>query len=392
MINAQVGDLAKQIRGVSYNKNDVTSEAANGSLPVLRANNISNSQVLDKDFVFVPKKYIKEVQLLKYGDILIAASSGSISIVGKAAMIERDMNASFGAFCKVLRPDFKKVNPRYFKYFFETSYYRTTISHLAEGININNLKTEHFNDLQIPLPPLPVQQKIAAILDAADMHRQKTKTLIEKYDQLTQSIFLEMFGEILNTSENVSTLEDICGKGVYGSGASAIAYYEHSPRYLRITDINDDGSLKNEKVAPSEIHKDYLLKERDLVFARSGATVGKTYLYKNSDGVLLFAGYLIKFTIPEPHNPSYFFHFTKTEKYRSWIKNKQNVVAQPNINAKQYGQELLIPIPPIALQNKFAERVQIIESQKKSAYSSLEKAEDLFNTLLQRAFKGELVN
>jgi type I restriction enzyme, S subunit len=322
--------------------------------------------------------------LCQSNDILIAWDGANAGTVGYG------LSGVVGSTLAKLTPKNEKVFIPYAGKFLQSKF--KYLRDNCTGATIPHISRPTLDNLQIPLPPLPVQQKIAAILDAADMHRQKTKTLIEKYDQLTQSIFLEMFGEILNTSENVSTLEDICGKGVYGSGASAIAYYEHSPRYLRITDINDDGSLKNEKVAPSEIHKDYLLKERDLVFARSGATVGKTYLYKNSDGVLLFAGYLIKFTIPEPHNPSYFFHFTKTEKYRSWIKNKQNVVAQPNINAKQYGQELLIPIPPIALQNKFAERVQIIESQKKSAYSSLEKAEDLFNTLLQRAFKGELVN
>ncbi len=64
------------------------------------------------------------------------------------------------------------------------------LRHLAEGANINNLKSEHFDELEIPLPPLEQQKKIAAILDAADAYRQKTKALISKYDELTQSLFL----------------------------------------------------------------------------------------------------------------------------------------------------------------------------------------------------------
>ena len=142
---------------------------------------------------------VKNKQYLKHGDILVAASSGSIEVVGKAAMIECDMNATFGAFCKVLRPNSEKIDINYFKHFFETAYYKRTIKSLAEGANINNLKTEHFDNLEIPLPPLDQQKKIANILDTADAYRQKTKALIEKYDELTQSLFLDMFGDLFKT-------------------------------------------------------------------------------------------------------------------------------------------------------------------------------------------------
>jgi type I restriction enzyme S subunit len=229
------------------------------------------------------------------------------------------------------------------------------------------------------------------MLDAADAYRQKTKALITKYDELTQSLFLDMFGDLLESNDSLITLEELCGKGKYGSGASATEFIEGSPRYIRITDINEDGSLNDKVVSPDKFDIQYLLSKNDLVFARTGATVGKTYLYDEKDGDLIYAGYLIKFKIPEPQNAKYFFQFTKTQRYKAWVNNQQNVVAQPNINAKQYGNELQIPVPPIDLQNQFADSVKAIETQKKQAQASLVQAEDLFNSLLQRAFKGDLV-
>ena len=128
-----VGEIVKQVRGVTYKKSQAISELRQGYKPVLRAGNIIASRILESDFVYVPQNIIKDDRLLKYGDILIAASSGSLSVVGKAAMLESDMNAGFGAFCKVLRPNKEVIFPRYFKFFFETAYYKNTIKHLAEG-------------------------------------------------------------------------------------------------------------------------------------------------------------------------------------------------------------------------------------------------------------------
>ena len=148
-----LSEIMTQIRGLSYSKKDSQNDSFKGSIPVLRAGNIQYSRIQEEDYVYVSNNLVKDKQYLRQGDVLIAASSGSISIVGKAAMVEYDMDATFGAFCKVLRPNLEKVDCNYFKHFFETAYYKRTIKSLAEGANINNLKTEHFDDLEIPLPP-----------------------------------------------------------------------------------------------------------------------------------------------------------------------------------------------------------------------------------------------
>jgi len=293
----------------------------------------------------------------------------------------------------VLSGDLKRINQDYFYYLLGSDLLHAKFSKLAAGAVVKNLNISLVKGVEIPLPPLAEQKKIAAILDAADRLRQKDAQLIAKYNALSQSLFLDMFGDVKKGRYETKTLEGLFGKGEYGAGAKAVEYNNNSPRYVRITDIDTQGTLNTKRVSSDLPEKDlakYTLKKGDLLFARSGATVGKTYLYHRCDGDLVYAGYLIKFSIKEPFNAEYFFHFTKTAFYKAWIQKIQNVVAQPNINAKQYGQELNIPIPPIALQNQFAELIQAIEAQKQQAQASLQKSEDLFNSLLQRAFKGEL--
>lgn len=189
-----IGDIAEQIRGVTYRKQDASTSKRDGYLPILRAGNITNFGLTYKDLVYVPSPKISPRQMVRENDILIAASSGSIEVVGKAARALEDFEGSFGAFCKVLRLK-KQVDATYFSHFFKTPEYRRKISSLAAGANINNLKNEDLDSLKIPLPTLAEQKRIAAILDAADQLRTKRREAIAQLDAFLQSTFIEMFGD-----------------------------------------------------------------------------------------------------------------------------------------------------------------------------------------------------
>ena len=190
----KVSDVCDQIRGVSYSGDDAVPKAQDGYLAVLRANNITEEGLTFDDLTFVPAARISEKQLIRSGDVVIAASSGSLSVVGKAAPALTDLPMGFGAFCKVLRPN-QKVAPAYFAHYFKTRDYRQKISSLAAGANINNLRNEHLDDLQFPLPPLEEQRRIAAILDQAETLRTQRRQALAHLDTLTQSLFLDMFGD-----------------------------------------------------------------------------------------------------------------------------------------------------------------------------------------------------
>ena len=158
----RIGDLSDQIRGVSYGKEDASKIPQDGYLPVLRAGNITDNGLVFSDLVYVPKAKVSLKQKLKSGDIVIAASSGSLDVVGKAAPVLSDFDGSFGAFCKVMRPN-EKVDAKFLAQFFKTPEYRKKISALAAGANINNLRNEHLDELLVPLFPLSEQRRIAAI-------------------------------------------------------------------------------------------------------------------------------------------------------------------------------------------------------------------------------------
>lgn len=177
------------IRGVTYKKQEASTTTKPGYARILRANNISTRNISTEEIIYVPLKNISETQILQSGDILIATSSGSPSVVGKAAQIKNDTDMSFGAFCGVIRPH-RDLNPEYIGHFFSSKQYRDRISKLARGTNINNIKQAHFENIKIPLAPINEQHRIAdkldrmlARLDAANEHLSRVAPLIKRFRQ-----------------------------------------------------------------------------------------------------------------------------------------------------------------------------------------------------------------
>ena len=162
-VTTSLESLLSVFRGVSYKKRDARSEFRQGLVAILRATNIGH--VLNfRDLIYVPDRYVKHEQMMNVGDIVIAASSGSRAVVGKAAQLSREWTGSFGAFCFVLRPDGGLVK-EYIAWFLQTQEYRTRASELSAGVNINNLKREHIEETTVPLAPVPEQRRIVAEIE-----------------------------------------------------------------------------------------------------------------------------------------------------------------------------------------------------------------------------------
>ena len=141
---------------------------------------------------------------------------------------------------------------------------------------------------------------------------------------------------------------------------------EQQPRYIRITDINDFGELDDSLGATAENCSDeYFLYENDLLFARSGATVGKTYLHKHLSYPAFFAGYMIRVRLDESTLlPDYLFAYTQTSFYKNWVDAIQRAAAQPNINAEEYA-SLPIPLPPLSVQQTIVDLYTDAQNQRK---------------------------
>src|SRR5215208_149466 len=130
---APVTDLCSLIRGVSYQKGEAAFEPRAGHIALLRANNI-NDGLHFEDLQYVPNKRVGPEQMLRVGDVVLAMSSGSKSVVGKAASLLSPWCGTFGAFCGVLRPS-PSIEPQYFNWFFRTRKYRDAISDASAGVN-----------------------------------------------------------------------------------------------------------------------------------------------------------------------------------------------------------------------------------------------------------------
>ena len=164
-------------------------------------------------------------------------------------------------------------------------------------------------------------------------------------------------------------LEDLTidGKGHYGIGAPAVDFDENKFTYLRITDINDDGSINYsglKSVDDPEAGK-YLLKEGDIVFARTGNSTGRSYYYEPSDGQFVFAGFLIKFSLdPVKVNPRYLKYYTHSQAYYEWVKSFDTGATRGNINAQTYG-AMEISLPPRTVQDRLVEVLSSIDDKIK---------------------------
>ena len=251
---------------------------------------------------------------------------------------------------------------------------------------------------EIPLPPLPQQQKIANILDAADALRQNDKALIAKYDELTQALFLDMFGDPVSNPKGWEKVElgnitDLITDGKHGNcnDEPNSGYYFISAKDIFDDNINYNRVREIPKSEFEEVDRRTNLQAGDLVMVNTGATIGKLAIAKD---------------IPETRRTTFQKSVAvikvKREKIDTVFLKYVFILRLESFSGKGSGsaiQNLLLSemrrfkiiIPPIELQNQFAERVAVIEEQKAIAQKSLEKSESLFNSLLQKAFKGELV-
>ena len=187
-----------------------------------------------------------------------------------------------------------------------------------------------------------------------------------------------------------STLGELSigGRGYYGIGASAVPYSAELYTYLRITDINDDGTLNMSdlKSVSDEKATDYLLKPNDIVFARTGASTGRNYFYDGTDGEFVFAGFLIKFSLdPKKVNPRYIKYYCISKDYRDWVAAFNTGSTRGNINAQTLA-SMPISLPDRATQNRIVKVLDAIEEKRKSNAKINDNLAELLQTVYQERF------
>jgi type I restriction enzyme S subunit len=270
-----------------------------------------------------------------------------------------------------------------------------SIENNIAGSDPPNLSPNEINSIEISYPPLPEQQKIASFLSAVDEKIQQLSRKKELLEQYKKGVMQQLFsGKLRFKDENgkdhadweEKKLGDVCTNISYGMNAAATTY-DGQNKYLRITDIDEssDGLNLDKLTSPNGLLEDkFRVKEGDLLFARTGASVGKTYLYRNSDGILYFAGFLIRFRV-KGAIPAFIYLQTQTSKYNKWVKVMSMRSGQPGINAEEY-KIFEISLPCHEEQQKIANFLSGIDAKIEQVNGELVKTQEFKKGLLQQLF------
>lgn len=230
------------------------------------------------------------------------------------------------------------------------------------GTGSKRLNERSFLGLPIAAPAYAEQQKIASCLSSLDhlitAHAQKLNALKTHKKGLMQQLFPRegetvprlRFPEFKNTGEwDYAPLGQLLvGRPDYGVNAAAVPFSEGLPKYLRITDISEDGTYLSDKMVSVDIEPTAgnYLDEGDIALARTGASVGKSYRYRKEDGRLVFAGFLIRIKpVTMKLVSAYLANYLTTDRYWDWVTATSARSGQPGINSTEYS-SLSIPLPP----------------------------------------------
>ena len=259
----------------------------------------------------------------------------------------------------------KEVHSDYFeKYFKSSAWHRYIYISGDSGARHDrvSIKDEIFFEMPINLPCEQEQDKIASFLSVLERKIEKQAALVDNLKKYKRGLLTTLLSD--NLSWQKVTMKDVATGFDYGMGSAAVEF-DGTHKYIRITDIDDDTRtyIQENLVSPSDTPEvKYQVNENDILFARTGASVGKSYLYKKDDGELYFAGFLIRVSVKSNFDSYFIYLNTLTDNYDKWVKLESMRSGQPGINAEQY-KNYSFYCPPIDIQNKIANITQKIESK-----------------------------
>lgn len=385
----RLGDICTVKGGYAFKSKDFID---NG-IPVIKIANIVDKSVeFNEGSKYLPSNYTDKFNeyLIKKGDILVALSGAT---TGKYGMYNYDYNALLNQRVAKITPNLEYLDPRYLFYYM--SKLQTKILYKASGAAQPNISTNEITKFSIPLPSIKEQQVIVKILDKAIDIIDKRKYQIESLDQLTQSVYLDMFGDSKFNPKSFekSTINDIAVKVTDGehktpkrvnSGIKLL-----SARNIKNNYIDYNAGLDYVSNEEYERIKKRCNPEYGDIFISCSGTIGRVARVNTNEPLALVRSVaLIK---PEKRviNPYYLESYLQTEYLQLIMKKSSNQSSQANLFNNQI-KKLPVLVPPIDLQETFAEIKKHINQQRALLVKGKLNLENNFNSLLQRAFKGEV--
>lgn len=367
----------------------VKEEYWNGDIPWL------NSGELQQDIIRKSSNYITEsglknssTKLMPKDTVLIALTGTTTGKVGYLTF-EACANQSVTG----ILPSEYHV-PKYL-YYYLNSIRKKVISDAYGGAQ-PHISQAYVKKIKVPLPPLETQKRIAQILDDAVALRDKTEQLIREYDALAQSIFLDMFGDPVKNEKGWKTeiLKEVCAKITDGTHDTPQRLTEGikfiTGKHIRPFKID----YENSDYVTEEIHQEIFRRCNpefgDILYTNIGVNFGtaamNTVEYEFSMKNVALLKYNRKIL-----NGRYLESLLNNENFKDRLKRVFGVGGAQQFLSLSNIKSINVLVPPINLQNQFADKIALIEKQKELAKQELKESEDLFNCLLQKAFKGELI-
>jgi restriction endonuclease S subunit len=329
---------------------------------------------------FIPPAY-RRCRVLVSEDLLLEKSGGGNDQPVGAVVLYQGESAAVCSNFIARMPVAPGFDARYLCYL-HAALYRLRINRrsIQQTTGIQNLDTRSYLEEVVRVPECAEQRAIAAFLDGKtalvdDLSRTKRR-LLDLLRQRREALITRT----INSGEKqwqVTRFSFIrSGALLYGANEPAISREAGDPRYIRITDLNEDGSLREDTFhsLPERLAAPYLLQDGDLLLARSGATVGKAFRFRKDWGRACFAGYMVRLR-PDRRKvlPDYLHYFTQSQAYRRQIRMNSVQATIPNVSAERYG-GFRIPLPSLEEQravvdllddstSKLARLVSVIERQ-----------------------------
>ena len=368
---------------------------------LLNVGNINNGQInlaTTKLFLSEEEAFGKYAHfLVDSGDLLIACSGIVLeNFHNKIAFVkEEDLPLCLNTSTMRFKPlDKAKFNLNFFKYFLQTKFFNVQLSRLITGSAQLNFGPSHIKKIDVLVPPLAEQEKIAAILDAADLLRQKDQALIEHYTALGQALFLDMFGDPVTNPMGweVQNLGQIISFMTSGSRGWAKYYSDNGDLFLRIQNVGKNQLMLDDVayvLAPESAEaKRTVVQAKDILLSIT-ADLGRTAVIPENLPKAYINQHLAIIRLQKSFNSVYVSEFIVSEGgKRQFLKlDKGGVKAGLNFEDIK---SLKILLPPLELQTQFDQRIAHIEAQKELAKQNLAQSQALFESLLHRAFTGEL--
>ncbi|MBI5823153.1 MAG: restriction endonuclease subunit S [Chloroflexi bacterium] len=388
--SVQLGEISEAIRGVTFSGDETSRVAFDNSLACLTTSGVQDVVNWDSRRFIPRNRLANSKQLLHEGDILISTAN-SKELVGKSCIVDRlPYEATFGAFVTVIRPN-KKVTPEYLAFWMRTKEFLDKCYLMSSNTtNISNLRTSELLEYEIPLPPLTEQKRIASLLARADRLRQLRRTAHDLGDALLQSVFLEMFGHVRVNDKKweLARFEDVCetrlGKMLDDkkqTGKNKRPYLRNFNVRWHSLDLSDIAEMDFDE----KDRKEFRLQYGDVLICEGGE-VGRAAIWRNEMEECYFQKALHR---ARPNsklaNPEYIVHLLWWMAQSGGLVDSTSQVTFAHLTGEKL-KELVIPVPPLSLQEEFAGVVARVESLRGRMGESTRQVEGLFESLLAEAF------